>query len=144
MMETTIEQKREAVLAECDKKFAEAKSASAPISSVAALKANTIMVFDEECEIIYLDVCGHSVASLWAMSEPWEIEAFHWALGLETRAEWERTSLLVTAASELVNAACDADMPANRSDEPMYSDRYNLALEALELQVEAHRKGEGA
>ena len=108
-MEKTIEEKKAAVLAECELRFED----TVPGQSVEIMPSVTIQngyitdLFgddDMEYECIYLNMRGRVVAELWSKSNGWEIDLFYKLLGLEARELREELQAEKAASAKLVEA----------------------------------------
>ena len=147
-MEKTIEEKKAAVLAECELRFED----TVPGQSVEIMPSVTIQngyitdLFgddDMEYECIYLNMRGRVVAELWSKSNGWEIDLFYKLLGLEARELREELEAEKAASAKLVEALTWMN-DRMKSEDWQSEENYPVFLlfeEHIRRAIAAHKKG---
>jgi len=144
-MEKTIEEKKAAVLAECELRFED----TVPGQSVEIMPSVTIQngyitdLFgddDMEYECIYLNMRGRVVAELWSKSNGWEIDLFYKLLGLEARELREELEAEKAANAKLVEALTEIKV-AELGHFEGWEDLCDRISNIAETALEAHKKG---
>lgn len=153
----TIDEKREAVLAFCERVFAgTVPGQSVEIMPSVAIQAGYISDLfeqdDTEYECIYLNIRGRMVAELWSKSNEWEIDMFYKLMGLETAdavaeaieklaeglqkaKSWEMFDHYARAMAVGHNGLTE------QIETTMSFDNYKASIDGILNELEAHKKG---